>query len=162
MPILLPSEEIAELRQKIDQAHEPREIILDVLLAIQRHHRWVPDEGIELAADLLGLSPLQVEEIATFYDKVYRRPVGKKVIHVCDSICCWSRGSEEIYRHLQQRLLIAPGQTTPDGLFTLLPTCCLGACDLAPAMRVETRLYGNLNPEKVDEILAREREEEQP
>jgi len=162
MTTLLPSEEIVELQQRIAAAHEPREMIVDILLAIQARHRWVSDEGIELTADLLGLSPLQVEEVATFYDKVYRRPVGEKVIHVCDSICCWSRGSEAVYRHLQQRLAIAPGETTADGLFTLLPTCCLGACDLGPAMRIDTQLYGNLTPEKVDEILAQERGEKQP
>ncbi|MEZ4600831.1 MAG: NADH-quinone oxidoreductase subunit NuoE [Syntrophotaleaceae bacterium] len=159
MPTLLPPEEMADLRQRIDAAHAPREMIVDVLLAIQARHRWVSDEGVELAARLLGLSPLQVDEVATFYDKIYRRPVGRKVIHVCDSICCWSRGSEEVYRYLQQRLDIAPGETTEDGVFTLLPTCCLGACDLAPAMRIENRLYGDLTPEKIDQILVRERQE---
>jgi NADH-quinone oxidoreductase subunit E len=162
MPKLLPPEEIAELQQRIDAAHAPREMIVEVLLAIQARHRWVSDEGIELAAELLGLSPLQVEEVATFYDKVYRRPVGKKVIHVCDSICCWSRGSEEVYLYLQRRLGIAPGETTEDGIFTLLPTCCLGACDLAPAMRIENRLYGELTAEKIDDILSRERGEGAP
>jgi NADH-quinone oxidoreductase subunit E len=159
MPKLLPPEEIVALQQRIDAVKQPREMIVDVLKAIQRRHRWVSDEGIELAAELLGLSPLQVEEVATFYDKIYRRPVGEKVIHVCDSICCWSRGSEAVYLHLQQRLAIAPGQTTADGIFTLLPTCCLGACDLAPAMRINTRLYGDLTPDKIDEILTRERGE---
>ncbi len=159
MPKLLPPDEIAELQRQIAAAKEPRELIVEVLLAIQRHHRWVSDEGIELAAELLGISPLQVDEVATFYDKIYRRPVGRRVIHVCDSICCWSRGSEEVYRHLQQRLAIAPGETTADGFFTLLPTCCLGACDRAPAMRIDTRLYGELTPERIDEILAAERAE---
>ena len=76
--------------------------------------------------------------MATFYDKIYRQPVGRKVIHLCDSICCWSRGGEQLAAYLQQKLGIAPGETTADGAFTLLPTCCLGACGEAPAMLVGT------------------------
>lgn len=159
MSELLPPEEIAELKRQIAAVHEPRELIVEVLQAVQQRHGWVSDAGVELAAELLGLSPLQVDEVATFYDKIYRSPVGRKVIHVCDSICCWSRGAEQVYRHLQQTLCIAPGETTGDGLFTLLPTCCLGACGQAPAMRIGERLYGELTVERVDEILAAERQE---
>lgn len=161
MSELLPAEEIAELKRQIAAVHEPRELIVEVLQAVQKRHGWVSDAGVELAADLLGLSPLQVDEVATFYDKIYRSPVGRKVIHVCDSICCWSRGAEKVYGHLQQVLGIAPGETTSDGLFTLLPTCCLGACGEAPAMRIDERLYGNLTVERIDEILAAERQEAQ-
>ncbi len=85
--------------------------------------------------------------------------MGKRVVHVCDSICCWSRGSEEIYSYLQQKLGIKPGETTADGVFTLLPTCCLGACGEAPSMLVGFNLYGNLTLEKIDEILENERRE---
>jgi len=154
---LLPQNQIDAFRAKAADIAHPRELIVDVLRAIQNHHRWVPDAGIEMAADILGLSPLQIEEIATFYDKIYRQPVGRKVIHVCDSICCWTRESDHIYDYLQQRLGIAPGQTTADDQFTLLPTCCLGACGDAPAMMIGLTTYGKLTPEKVDEILAKEK-----
>jgi NADH-quinone oxidoreductase subunit E len=161
MSELLSLEEITELKRQIAAVHEPRELIVEVLQAVQKHHGWVPDAGVELAAELLGLSPLQVDEVATFYDKIYRSPVGRKVIHVCDSICCWTRGAEKVYGHLQQVLGIAPGETTSDGLFTLLPTCCLGACGEAPAMRIGVHLYGWLTIEKIDAILAEERQEAQ-
>ena len=154
---LLPQDQIASFRARAADIAHPRELIVDVLRAIQDHHRWVPDAGIELAASILGLSPLQIEEIATFYDKIYRQPVGRKVIHVCDSICCWTREGEHIYNYLQQKLGIAPGQTTADGQFTLLPTCCLGACGDAPAMMIGLTTYGNLTPELVDEILEKEK-----
>lgn len=154
MCALLPAEEIAELKQQIAAAHEPRELIVEVLQALQKRNGWVSDEAVELAAELLGLSPLQIDEVATFYSKIYRSPVGRKVIQVCDSICCWSRGAETVYRHLQDRLGIAPGETTADGQFTLLPTCCLGACGEAPAMRIGERLYGDLTVAKIDAILA--------
>jgi len=114
---------------------------------------------VELAASILGLSPLQVEEVATFYDKIYRSPVGRRVIHVCDSICCWCRGGEAAYGYLQQKLGVKPGGTTEDGVFTLLPTCCLGACGEAPAMMVGLTTYGHLTPERIDAILEQERAE---
>jgi len=154
---LLPQDQIESFRAKAAENEHPRELIVDLLRAIQGHHGWVPDEGIELAGSILGLSPLQIEEIATFYDKIYRHQVGRKVIHVCDSICCWSREGDQIYDYLQQKLGIAPGETTADGAFTLLPTCCLGACGDAPAMMIGLTTYGRLTPEKVDEILEKEK-----
>jgi NADH-quinone oxidoreductase subunit E len=159
MDVLLSEVEIAEFRQKVEAAPHPGELVIDILRAIQKNNGWVPDAGVELTAELLGISPLQVEEVSTFYDKIYRQPVGKRVIHVCDSICCWSRGSEEIFTYLQQKLGIKPGETTADGIFTLLPTCCLGACGEAPTMLIGFNLYGGLTVEKIDGILENERRE---
>ncbi len=157
MDILLTDEQIDHFRTRAAQMPHPRELVIDVLRAIQDNRGWVPDEGVELAGDILGLSPLQVEEIATFYDKIFRRPVGKRVIHVCDSICCWTREAEAIYRYLQEKLGVAPGGTSADGVFTLLPTCCLGACGEAPAMMIGLTTYGHLTRERVDAILELER-----
>jgi len=157
MDNLLTEKQMDDLRARAAKAPHPREMVIEVLRAIQDRHGWVPDEGVELTGEIVGLSPLQVEEVSTFYDKIYRRPVGKRVVHVCDSIACWSRGGEDLYGHLQQRLGIVPGETTADGVFTLLPTCCLGACGEAPAMMVGLTTYGNLTPERIDEILEKER-----
>ncbi len=157
MSQLLNIETIDDFKAKAAALPHPREMVVDVLRAIQNSHGWVPDDGVELAAEILGIPPIEVEEVATFYDKIYRSPVGQKVIHVCDSICCWVRGSEEIYLYLQQKLGIAPGETTADGAFTLLPTCCLGACDQAPAMMIGFTTFGNLTPQRIDEILEQER-----
>jgi len=159
---LIPTDRLERLKERIEGCPHPRELIVDALRLVQEHRGWVPDEGVELVAQLLGLSALQVEEVATFYDKIFRRPVGRRVIHFCDSICCWSRGGEAVAAHLEQRLGIAPGETTLDGLFTLLPTCCLGACGQAPAMMVGTRIYGDLTAQRIDEILERERGEANP
>jgi len=156
---LLTEDQLDNFRTRAAEMPHPRELVIDVLRAIQGNRGWVPDEGVELAGEVLGLSPLQVEEVATFYDKIYRLPVGKRVIHVCDSIACWSRGAEDLYRYLQEKLGIAPGETTADGVFTLLPTCCLGACGEAPAMMIGLTTYGNLTRERVDEILELERQE---
>jgi NADH-quinone oxidoreductase subunit E len=124
---------------------------------VQNHYGWLTDEGVVEAAEILGLSPLQVEELATFYEMIYRRPVGKKVIKICDSISCWTMGDEELMAHLVKRLGVEPGGTTTDGMFTLLPCSCLGNCGNAPAMMVGENMYENLTQEKADEILEKEK-----
>ena len=162
MSELLPQNQIEEFRAKAAALGHPRELVVDALRAVQAHHGWVPDEGVALVAELLGVLPVEVEELATFYDKIFRLPVGKRVIHVCDSICCWANGGEELAAHLQRILGIGFGETTADGIFTLLPTCCLGACGEAPAMMVGLTTHGALTPEKVDAILASYRAETDP
>jgi NADH-quinone oxidoreductase subunit E len=157
--MLLTPQQIEFFSTKAAAIPHPMELVVDVLRAIQEQHGWVPDEGVELTAQILGTSALKVEEIATFYDKIFRQPVGKRVIHLCDSICCWTREAEAIFAYLQQKLGIAPGETTADGLFTLLPTCCLGACGEAPAMMIGLTTYGNLTPEKIDAILEQQRKD---
>lgn len=151
---LLPHSEAAAFRAKAAAIAHPHELIVDALRAVQSHHGWVPDAGVDLVAEMLGVLPVEVEEVATFYDKIFRRPVGKRVIHLCDSICCWASGGEALAEHLQQALGIGFGETTPDGVFTLLPTCCLGACGEAPAMMIGLTTHGNLTPERIDAILA--------
>ncbi len=156
---LLDQQTLAEFIQHAGEIEHPREMIIDVLRAIQSHHGWVPDEGVELTASILGLTPIEVEEIATFYDKIFRRPVGRFVIHLCDSVCCWVRGADEIAAYLKKVLDIEFGQTTADGLFTLLPSCCLGCCGIAPAVMIRQEFFGPLTPEKVDELITSLRKE---
>jgi NADH-quinone oxidoreductase subunit E len=112
------------------------------------------------AAELLGMTPLELEELATFYTFTYREPVGRYVIHVCDSLICWMDGYRSVRDYLCERLEIQPGQTTADNRFTLLPVCCIGYCDYAPAMLINRRVYGNLTPQKIDAILKELREKE--
>src|SRR6185369_3980786 len=111
------------------------------------------DEAVQEAAELLGLSPLQVEELATFYEMIYRRPVGRHVIHVCDSISCWAVGGETLLKRFERLLGITVGATTADGMFTLLPCCCLGNCGKAPAVMVGERQFGPVTLEQVETML---------
>ena len=161
MTELLPQQQIDSFKARADATAHPHELIVDLLRAIQSHHGWVPDDGVLLTAETLGVLPVEVEEVATFYDKIFRRQVGRRVIHVCDSICCWVTGAEMIAEHLQKSLEIGLGETSADGMFTLLPTCCLGACGDAPAMMIGLTTYGHLTPEKIDRILADVRAEVQ-
>ena len=150
---MLPEELEKSLMEKIAHADHPRELLVDVMLALQDHYGYLNDEAVEEVAVLLGVSPLEVEEVATFYTFTYREPVGKFVIHVCDSVICWMDGYESLKDYLCKKLEIDVGETTADGLFTLLPVCCIGYCDQSPAMLINRKVYGNLTPQKIDEIL---------
>jgi len=144
----------SELKLRVARAITNREAAVDVMKTLQAHYGWLTDEAVTETADLLGLSTLQVEELATFYEMIYRRPVGRKVIHVCDSISCWSLGGESLLQQLAGLLDIRVGETTADNLFTLLPCCCLGNCGQAPTLMIGDRLYGKVTPERAAEILA--------
>ena len=154
---MFPDEKINELREHVARLPHAEEAIVDVMHEVQRAAGWLTDEGVELSADIVGVSPQRVEQVATFYNLIFRRPVGRKVILVCDSISCWTVGSDDVFAHLKAQLGVELGGTTQDGAFTLLPIVCLGACHLAPAMMVGETLYGNLTPQRIGEILGKER-----
>ena len=153
---MIPESLKKELLDKVASAVTPREAAVDVMKELQQHYGWLTDEAVDEAAEILGLSPLQVDELATFYEMIYRRPVGKRVIQVCDSISCWSVGCDGIMEHLKRRLGVEAGGTTEDGMFTLVPCACLGNCGEGPTMMIGDTLYGRLTAERVDEILEME------
>jgi NADH-quinone oxidoreductase subunit E len=150
---MLPKELRDSLTVQIASVDHPRELVVDVMFAVQDHFGYLSDEAVEEVAEVLQMSPLEVEQIATFYTFIYREPVGKYVIHVCDSVICWMEGHESIMEHLSRKLGIGLGETTGDGLFTLLPVCCIGYCDRAPAILINKKVYGNLTLARIDEIL---------
>ena len=142
-----------ELREKIGSVDHPREMAIDVINALQNHHGYFSDAALAQAADLLGMSTLEVDELATFYTFIYREPVGRFVIHVCDSLICWMENGQDLAAHLCARLGIGMGETTADGLFTLLPVCCIGYCDRAPAILVNRMVHGPLTIESLDRLI---------
>ena len=150
---MLTAEEINEI--EAEAAHYPKReaVSIDALKIVQRHRGWVSDESLGDIAGHLGMSPADLDSVATFYNLIFRRPVGRHVITVCDSVSCWIMGEERIRGHLQERLGIGLGETTPDDRFTLLPTVCLGCCDHAPAMMVDGDLHSDLNSQKIDAAL---------
>ena len=150
---MIPDKLRKTLLKELDHVEHPQELVVDVMFAIQEHYGYLTDEGLQETADLLGMSDLEVEQLATFYTFIYREPVGKHVIHVCDSVVCWMDGYETVRDYLIQKLEIQPGETTADGLFTLLAVCCIGYCDRSPAMLINRKAYGNLTTEKIDGIL---------
>ena len=150
---MLTPDETREIEEEVVHFPERRAGVPDALRIVQARRGWVSDEAVRDIAALLGTTADEVEGVATFYNLVFRRPVGRHVILVCDSVSCWLTGYEGLREHLKARLGIEPGGTTPDGRFTLLPIVCLGACDRAPAMLVDGELHGDLDPGKLDRIL---------
>ncbi len=150
---MLPAELKDKLTSQINVFDHKREVAIDVMTALQEHYGYLSDEAVEEAAALLDMTPLEVDELATFYTFLYREPVGKYVIHVCDSLICWMEGEENLVAHICRRLGIEMGGTTDDGLFTLLPVCCIGYCDRAPAVLVNRKVHGPLTIEKLDGLI---------
>jgi NADH-quinone oxidoreductase subunit E len=126
---------------------------IDALKIVQKHRGWISDESVHDIADELGMSADEVDGIATFYTRIYRSPVGRNVILICDGISCMILDYESLYEHLSRKLNIKFGETTEDGRFTLLPVSCLGDCDKAPVMMINDDHYNDLSVEKIDSVL---------
>ncbi len=126
---------------------------VEAMRIVQDARGWVSDESLAAVARYLGVSASYLDSLATFYSLIFRQPVGRHVIMVCDSVCCWMEGSEDLTRAISDRLGVVLGETTADGRFTLLPVVCLGACDRAPALLVDGQLHGPVTLEDVDSIL---------
>ena len=150
---MLPEKLKSELTEQIARVAHPREMAIDVINALQDHYGYFSDEAMIQAADLLGMSPLELDELATFYTFIYREPVGRHVIHMCDSLICWMENGENLLAHLCGRLGIRMGETTADGLFTLLPVCCIGYCDRAPAILIDRKVHGPLTIKSLDRLI---------
>lgn len=153
---MLTEQEKEEIAVELKRYEQKRAGCVDALKIVQRYHGWVSDEALSDVARILDMTPEELDSVATFYNLIYRRPVGRHVILMCDTISCWIMGQQALFLHLKKRLAIDNwGQTSSDNRFTLLPVPCLGACDRAPAMMIGDELYGDLTPEKLDEILER-------
>jgi NADH-quinone oxidoreductase subunit E len=150
---MLTEEEKKEILEEIKQYPYPAVACIDALKIVQHHRGWVSDESVRDIAKILGISNEDVECVATFYSRIYRKPVGKNVILICDSISCMIMGYGSIYEYISEKLGISFGETTSDGRFTLLPVSCLGDCDHAPAMMINYDHYNKLTIEKIDELL---------
>lgn len=153
---MLTHEEREEIEKEISRYTHKQAACIEALKIVQRRRGWVSGE-IEFIAEMLGMTPAEVDGVATFYNLIFRKPVGKNVILICDSVSCWIMGYDPLREHLENRLGISLGETTPDGQFTLLPAACLGTCEHAPAMMINDDLHLDLTPGKIDEILERYR-----
>jgi NADH-quinone oxidoreductase subunit E len=150
---MLTEQEILEINTELAHCPTKQSASVDALNIVQRNRGWVSDEAVAEIASLLEMTPAELDAVATFYSFIFRRPVGRHVILVCDSISCWVMGYNPLLDILKIKLRISFGETTEDKRFTLLPISCLGACDRAPAMMVDDDLYGPVTMEIVKEIL---------
>ncbi|EPC00038.1 hypothetical protein L861_07690 [Litchfieldella anticariensis FP35 = DSM 16096] len=150
---VLDPEDRRTIEQERDHYEQPQAACIEALKIVQRRHGWVPDGAIVAIAEALGIGPAEVEGVATFYSLVFRQPVGRHVILVCDSSSCFLTGYDALREALSSRLGIGFGQTTSDGRFTLLPVCCLGACDSGPVLMIDDDTYGPVAVEDVADLL---------
>jgi NADH-quinone oxidoreductase subunit E len=150
---MLSDKEKALIEQEAGAYAERRALGIDALLIVQRERGWVSDEALQDVAAYLELSPHELESVATFYSLIHRRPVGRHVIRLCDSVSCWLTGCGAIHARLREELGIDFGQTSADGRFTLLPNACLGRCEHAPVMLVDEDAHHDLTPEALAQIL---------
>ncbi len=127
--------------------------LLPVLHLAQEEFGWLSTETMDYVASLLSIEPIEVYEVATFYSMYHLKPVGKYVFEVCQTGPCMLRGSDDIIDYIREKLNIAPGQTTEDGMFTLKTVECLGACGYAPMMQMGKFYKEHLTKEKVDQII---------
>ncbi|MDP4224000.1 MAG: NADH-quinone oxidoreductase subunit NuoE [Bacteroidota bacterium] len=154
---MLSDKEKKEIYEEMKLYPYPAAACIDALKIVQHHRGWVSDEAVYDIAAELGLSKDDVDGIATFYTRIYRKPVGRNIILVCEGISCMVMGYESMYNYISKKLGIKFGETTVDGRFTLLPVSCLGDCDHAPVLMVNDDHYNNITAERIDEILGKYR-----
>ncbi len=145
--------EIGEIEREIQHLPDRQSAAIDALKIVQVHRGWISDNSLAAIAQLLGMSVDELDGIATFYNLIYRQPVGEKVILFCDSVSCWLMDGEKVCQKLSEKLDIEFGQTSADNKYTLLPVTCLGDCDHAPAMMVGDELHHDLTVDNLDEHL---------
>jgi NADH-quinone oxidoreductase subunit E len=151
---MLTIEERGEIETKMDDYPDRQALSIEAMLIVQRHRGWISDESMRDLSDLLGLSVANLDGVATFYNLIRRKPVGRHVALLCDSVSCWIMGCDRVREHLCSSLNTPLGGTTADGRFTLLPIVCLGACDHAPAMMIDGNLHEDLDEQRIEQVLA--------
>ncbi len=149
----LSDRELAEIDAEIAHVPYRSAVAIDALKIVQAHRGWVSDESLRAIARHLEMSAEELEGVATFYNLIFRRPVGERVILLCNSISCWIKGCDRLQARIGEQLGIGPGETTADDRYTLLPVTCLGACDKAPVMMVGDELHESLDEHAVTAIL---------
>lgn len=131
----------------------PQAACIEALKIVQQHRGWVSDEAVQAIADYLAMSPAEVDGVATFYNLIFRRPVGENVIFLCNSVSCWIMGCDRLKTTIKNKLQIDFGETTADGKFTLLPITCLGDCDNAPALMINKAHYNRIDCDQLSQLL---------
>ena len=142
-----------ELEAALKHYPDKRSGTIDALLIVQRRRGWISDDSLLDIAQFLGMTCEDVDSVATFYNLIFRKPVGRHVAFLCDSISCWILGCDQVREQLKKHYDIDLGQTTRDGRLTVLPIACLGHCERAPAMMIDQDVYGEVTPEKVESIV---------
>ncbi|MCL4313949.1 MAG: NADH-quinone oxidoreductase subunit NuoE [Actinobacteria bacterium] len=147
------SEVLQRAKELIALYPHPRSALIPLCHLAQEQDGWLTPEAIEEIAQLLDISPAEVAGTASFYDMFHRKPVGRYLISVCTNIACMLSGGRELLQHVSQRLGVAVGGTTADGMFTLEEAECLADCGSAPVVQVNHRFFSAMTPDSVDQLV---------
>ena len=135
-------------------ADQKQSAVMACLAILQKEHGWVSRESENVVAEYLGMPPIAVHEVTTFYNMYNQKPVGKYKLNVCTNLPCQLRDGQKALEHLERKLGIAMGETTSDGLFTLQQSECLGACADSPVMLVNDRtMCSFMSDDKLDQLV---------
>lgn len=142
-------------RVKDVMTHYPNKqaALLPILHIVQEEKGYIPEEWEGAIAETVEVPVVKVREVISFYTLFNRRPVGRYHVQMCRTISCTLCGHRDLLKYTEEKLGIDVGQTTPDGKYTLSVVECLAACEMAPAMQINDRYYGNLSTQRIDEIL---------
>ena len=151
----LSEEEINAIEEEVSHLPDRKSAAIEALRIVQSHRGWVSDTTLAAIAQQLGMSSAELDSIATFYNLIHRQPVGRHVIMMCDSVSCYVMGCEKVHRTICDHLKVAPGETTEDERFTVLPIVCLGACENAPVVMIDDELIENISSDSVADVLER-------
>lgn len=143
------------VRQAVDHYGKTQEELIPILNEINREIGYLPAEALTEVSRLLNVPKSQLFSVATFYQMLSTKPVGRHVIHFCESAPCHVVGGRQVWTALQDELNLQPGETSPDGRWTLLTTSCLGVCGVGPVFTIDDDIYGNVSPKQIPGILAR-------
>ncbi|WP_312928219.1 NADH-quinone oxidoreductase subunit NuoE [Stutzerimonas nitrititolerans] len=150
---VLSETERSAIEHEMHHYEDPRAASIEALKIVQKARGWVPDGACDAIGKILGIPASDVEGVATFYSQIFRVPVGRHIIRVCDSMTCYIGGHESVLDSIRNEIGIEPGQTTADNRFTLIPVCCLGNCDKAPALMIDDDTFGDVQPGGVAQLL---------
>ena len=144
------------LKEIISKTEKTPDRLITVLMEYQKtkHRKYLTREDLKAVADGMNLPESRVYSVATFYSLLSTEPKGKHVIQICRDVPCYVNGSFSVLEEIENILQIGIGETTKDGVFSLEYASCLGYCDIAPVMRIDEKIYGNLNSEKLNEIIS--------
>ncbi len=152
----LSEQTLSAIRTLSDCYPTPRAAILPAMHLVQEQFGFLPDSAIARIAELVGVPAAEAMDVATFYEMFWRYPKGRKLVQVCESFCCELVGQVELLAALKKKLGIGPGQTTPDGRYTLITVQCLAACDKGPAVMVNDVLFERVTADRLDQVLSAE------
>ncbi len=139
----------------IDEFHAKKEELIPILMKISTELGHISSKALEQISTRMHIPQSQVYSVASFYRLINTKPVGRHVIKFCESAPCHVAGGREVWNAIQKELKIKPGETSPDGKWTLTTTSCLGVCAVGPVMMVDEDIYGNLSPDQLPNILGK-------